>query len=110
MRKCWPEKMESGLVCLFWLRGCPPQAPLLGGGGEGCRGINGGKEGKIRKMNASTIVKVSTQVKPDSCCAQKWMHSQNWLTVVIMAGNLKQQGQYWLSEEKLEPVDDSRRF
>lgn len=65
MHKCWPEEMESGVVCLFWLRGCPEQAPLLGAGREGCRGINGGKEGKIRKKNGSAIsMKASTQVKP----------------------------------------------
>lgn len=44
VRKCWPEELESGLVCLFWLRGCPQQAPLLGTGREGCRGIHGGKD------------------------------------------------------------------
>lgn len=48
VRKCWPGEMESGVACLFWLSGRPPQAPSPGTGREGCRGISGGEEGRIR--------------------------------------------------------------
>lgn len=54
--------MESGAVCLFWLMGCPLQAPPPGARKERCRGINGGREGKNRNMNG-TMWKASTAGK-----------------------------------------------
>lgn len=32
VRKCWPGEMESGVVCLFWPRVRPQQAPPPGTG------------------------------------------------------------------------------